>query len=133
MNKTILILSLTISFVAGTIAVGTFADAVKPSSPIENLGATSTIELLPLGSIDGAMNPQGGKILFYGDVLCKIEAGGSLYIEFGGDTTVKHLNDCSARNGNLINLDPAIDTVFHQGDVLVLERVTLNWEQVFLN
>jgi len=91
----------------------------------------ATIDLLPLGTIDGAINPQSRAILFYGDILCEIEASGSMYIQFGGDTTVKQLDDCTSRNGNPINLDPPLDTVFHEGDILVLERITPQWEQVF--
>jgi len=128
MNK---ILAIAIPLVAITIALGTFVSAEKPPTTIESQGVTSSIELDPLGSFEGAINPQTRKVLFYGDVLCEIEAAGSIYLQFGGDTTVKHLNDCTANNGNQINLNPPMDTVFHEGDILVLERLSVNWEEVF--
>ncbi len=128
MNK---ILALPIFLVVVTIALGTFISAEKPPTTVETQGITSSIELDPLGSFDGAINPQTRNILFYGDVLCEIESAGSMYLQFGGDTLVKHLDDCTSRNGNQINLNPSMDTVFHEGDILVLERITVNWEEVF--
>ena len=137
------------SFVVGTLVAGNLVFAAPADSQNEllsailqevqaltglvgNQGTTTNIELTPLGSSDGAINPQGTRqILFYGDVLCEIEAGGSMYFKFGGDTLVKHLDDCTTRNGSPINLNPPTDTMFHEGDILVLERITTNFEVVF--
>lgn len=73
-------------------------------------------------SLDGAVNPLGFAMLYHGDVLCKIETGSTTYIQFGSNTTVKHENNCSPNNGNLISLASGITENFTRGDVLVLEK-----------
>lgn len=39
---------------------------------------------------------------------------------FGGDTIVRHQNNCIAGNGVLVTLDGGADVSFKKGDILVL-------------
>lgn len=94
-------------------------------------GTNTALPMTTQASTTGAINPQKTEFIFYGDTLCEIEASGYVVIEFGGDTLVKHNNNCSALNGDLINLNTAIDESFKQGDILVLDRVSSTWDEVF--
>jgi len=88
LKKISLILAISASFIVGTLVAGNLVFAAPADSQNEllsailqevqaltglvgNQGTTTNIELTPLGSSDGAINPQGTRqILFYGDVLC---------------------------------------------------------------
>jgi len=91
----------------------------------------TNLELAAQASSSGAINPQIKEFVFYGDILCEIEASGFVVIEFGGNTTVQHNTNCSALNGDLIILDTVIDELFQIGDILVLDRVATTWNEVY--
>ena len=91
------------------------------------------VQMTTQASSNGAINPQKTEFVFYGDVLCEIEASGYVVIQFGGTTTVKHNNNCSTSNGDVIILDTAIDEFFKPGDILVLDKITTTWNEVYRN
>ncbi len=98
----------------------------------EKLFIERAIEMSPVGSVFGAINPQTKGIIFFGDTLCRIEQSGTLVIIFAANTTVVHQDiTCSTENGNPINLETNSNEVFQAQDTLALQRILNEWVEVY--
>jgi len=143
MRKISLVLVISASFIVGTLVAGNLVFAAPADSQNELLSAIlqevqalatilqgqdeilpKTLELVPVGSVDGQLIHAGSAALYFGDELCGIVrlsgSGRTMLVQFATDSLVKHgVSDCKNISDDL-DLEGDVDANFKEGDILVL-------------